>query len=92
VCILARLPPDPMCDDVDPGPGDISTECRPVYPWNAVLSFGTSCVGYGLDGTIDDDCLAVPPSDIGREISFICGRSGLKTVDLVDAAHERRRR
>jgi hypothetical protein len=31
----ARLLPDPMYDDVDPGRG-MSTECGPVYHWNVV--------------------------------------------------------
>jgi hypothetical protein len=45
VCILARLLPDPVCDDVDPG-GGVYTECGPAYPWNVVWSFGRSWV-YG---------------------------------------------
>ena len=77
-----------MYDDGDPGTGGVSTECTPAYPRNVVCSRITSWV-YGVDS---DDGSTVPPSDIGREISSMCGRNESKMVDLAEDAREHRRR
>ena len=38
--MVARVLPDPICEDVDPR-GGMSSDCEPGYPGNVVGSFGS---------------------------------------------------